>query len=477
MNGTKDRNRSSQQSNGSTPTESAVRRKLLPSRGSVEAQSLPLTDLDFLSESVRPLPVPPKLTQNSRSGARCVLAVFLMLFSAYLGSIFFQGPLLPLIVISPKMFRKLVDFTMASWFLLTEVLIVKLMGIHVRQFGDHFRKSTAEQPCVSLLILNHRTQLDWLFIWGLGDPVHRMKIILKESLSRVPGAGWAMQCAAFLFLRRQLAADQNRLTGVVDYLLRVKSSCQLLIFPEGTDLNMDSLARSNQFARKNNLPYVSYTMHPRCTGFIYLVNLLGQDRMTDIYDVTVAYPDNLPSPETNIFFGGVPREVHYHVRFYPASDLPWNVDAESVEPGVDVNMRLASWLRARWLEKELLLKQYYNNPSEKRGFPDEVIPDSLAFGFNNEIKPRLTLLGAFNLIVWTVSLCFFIYLLATSRVARIYSIFVQAVFIYLTYRHGGVCNWASQWVPGTPLVTGSNVHFTTSNSSFGEITASTKSVQ
>lgn len=84
------------------------------------------------------------------------------------------------------------------------------------------------------------------------------------------------------------------------------------------------------------------------------------DRMTDIYDVTVAYPDNLPSPETNIFFGGVPREVHYHVRFYPASDLPWSADAESVEPVVDVNMRLASWLRARWMEKELLLKQYYS---------------------------------------------------------------------------------------------------------------------
>ncbi|VDP94864.1 unnamed protein product [Echinostoma caproni] len=51
---------------------------------------------------------------------------------------------------------------------------------------------------------------------------------------------------------------------------------RLLIFPEGTDLNTSSLARSNQFARKNNLPFVSYTMHPRCTGFIYLVNLLGQ---------------------------------------------------------------------------------------------------------------------------------------------------------------------------------------------------------
>ncbi|TPP65378.1 Lysocardiolipin acyltransferase 1 [Fasciola gigantica] len=280
MNKMKDRNRSIQQSHGSAPTDSPlIRRKILPSKGPIRAQSLPPTDSDFLSESVLPLPVPPDLTQNSRSGARCALAVFLMLFSAYMGSIFFQGPLLPLIMISPKLFRKLVDFTMASWFLLTEVLIIKLMGIHVRQFGDHFRKPTDQQSRVSLLILNHRTQLDWLFMWGLGDPVHRMKIILKESLARVPGAGWAMQCAGFLFLRRQLATDQARLIGIVDYLLRVKSSCQLLIFPEGTDLNVGSLARSNQFARKNNLPFVSYTMHPRCAGFVYLVNLLGKGEL------------------------------------------------------------------------------------------------------------------------------------------------------------------------------------------------------
>ncbi|TPP56133.1 hypothetical protein FGIG_09240 [Fasciola gigantica] len=199
------------------------------------------------------------------------------------------------------------------------------------------------------------------------------------------------------------------------------------------------------------------------------------DRMTDIYDVTVAYPDNLPSPETNMFFGGVPREVHYHVRHYPASDLPWNVDTESLEPIGDLDLRMASWLRARWLEKELMLRAYYDNPSEKRAFAGEVVPNSLAFGFTHEKKPRLTLLGAFNLVVWVISLCFFIYLLAISTVVRIYSISVQAVFVYLTYRRGGVSNCASQWVPGSPVVTSSHVCFTNSANGFGELTGGVKS--
>ncbi|VDQ03991.1 unnamed protein product [Trichobilharzia regenti] len=126
-----------------------------------------------------------------------------------------------------------------------------------------------------MFILNHRTQLDWFFVWGLGDPIHRMKIILKDSLAKVPGAGWAMQCGSFIFLRRRIATDQERLQKTVTYLLDIQDSCQLLIFPEGTNLTKVSIARSDTFAEKNNLPYLRYTLHPRSTGFLHLIKLIG----------------------------------------------------------------------------------------------------------------------------------------------------------------------------------------------------------
>jgi lysocardiolipin and lysophospholipid acyltransferase len=44
----------------------------------------------------------------------------------------------------------------------------------------------------SLIILNHRTRLDWMFIWMLHSRfqiLEQLKIVLKSDLKRVPGPG------------------------------------------------------------------------------------------------------------------------------------------------------------------------------------------------------------------------------------------------------------------------------------------------
>ncbi|KAF5397741.1 Lysocardiolipin acyltransferase 1 [Paragonimus heterotremus] len=407
--------------------------------------------------SEKPLPVPPEhLPKCSLRGLRAGLCVGLLLISAYLGSIFLQGPLLPLAFIAPRLFRRTVDWTIASWLMFTEFLTVKLMQVRVRQFGDPFN-TISDRPRVSLFLLNHRTQLDWFFSWGLGVPVQKMKIILKEPLARLPGAGWAMQCGAFVFLRRQIATDQARIVKLVSYLLNVDRNCELFMFSEGTDLNPVSLARSNEFSRKNQLPFVAYTMHPRCTGFVYLARLLGPDRLSDIYDVTVAYPDHLPSPETNILIGQVPKEVHYHVNRIPAAQLPWSSET-AVEAGStaeeELQNRLADWLQARWLAKESLLKEYYARPIGERCFEHEVPVYSRTFHTSLTTgKFQLTIIGLANVVFWFVFLPTFVYLLYTSWFVFIYACLIQTCFLYLTFITGGVSYWAARHLSG-PVIEG-----------------------
>jgi lysocardiolipin and lysophospholipid acyltransferase len=44
----------------------------------------------------------------------------------------------------------------------------------------------------SLIILNHRTRLDWMFIWMLQNRfeiLEQLKIVLKAQLKRIPGLG------------------------------------------------------------------------------------------------------------------------------------------------------------------------------------------------------------------------------------------------------------------------------------------------
>ncbi|CAH8874137.1 unnamed protein product [Trichobilharzia szidati] len=352
-----------------------------------------------------PQPVPPNLPIVRSYGIRSVVGVVLLLFSAYIGSIFLHAPLLPLAIISPRSFRYLVDELLISWLMFAEFVICKILGCRVRQFGDRVLPSTSCEPRSCLFILNHRTQLDWFFVWGLGDPIHRMKIILKDSLAKVPGAGWAMQCGSFIFLRRRIATDQERLQKTVTYLLEIQDSCQLLIFPEGTNLTKVSIARSDTFAEKNNLPYLRYTLHPRSTGFLHLIKLIGLDNLTEVYDVTVAYPDFLPSPEINLVHGHVPREVHYHIRRFTVKEILNGSEKHVLNDAT--NDTLSKWLQSRWLEKEELLKAYYAKPIGKRQFDNEISPDSRLFYMdtsddnnNNNNKLMFTYFGMLNTGFW-----------------------------------------------------------------------------
>jgi lysocardiolipin and lysophospholipid acyltransferase len=95
----------------------------------------------------------------------------------------------------------------------------------------------------SLIIMNHRTRLDWMFLWAwmlrFGRLKH-MKIILKDSLKYVPGAGWAMQQFGFLFLRRNWAEDRVQFDRMLKYFAGRSYPIQMLLFPEGTDLSVSN---------------------------------------------------------------------------------------------------------------------------------------------------------------------------------------------------------------------------------------------
>ncbi|XP_065445416.1 lysocardiolipin acyltransferase 1 isoform X6 [Chrysemys picta bellii] len=127
--------------------------------------------------------------------------------------------------------------------------------------------------------MNHRTRMDWMFLWNclLRYSYLRLeKICLKSSLKSVPGFGWAMQVAAFIFIQRKWEDDKNHFENMLDYFCDIHEPLQLLIFPEGTDLTANTKARSNEFAEKNGLRKYKYVLHPRTTGFTFVVERLRE---------------------------------------------------------------------------------------------------------------------------------------------------------------------------------------------------------
>jgi len=147
---------------------------------------------------------------------------------------------------------------------------------------DAHNRTVAGEP--ALIVCNHRTRIDWMFIWCLcarsAAPRHpcrlsrapagrersavlhgcapwssrrasvsllrhawfgrvrrlglldTMKIALKESLKNVPGFGWAMQAFMFVFLARDKARDLQHMENVLLYHTANDHPLSLILFPE-----------------------------------------------------------------------------------------------------------------------------------------------------------------------------------------------------------------------------------------------------
>ncbi|KHJ86323.1 Acyltransferase, partial [Oesophagostomum dentatum] len=230
-------------------------------------------------------------------------------------------------------------------------------------FGSNFHVSgdliLRDKP--ALIIMNHRTRLDWLFLWNAlykMDPLllTTEKISLKAPLKRIPGAGWAMGCGAFMFLERNFESDKCTIASSIDYYKSSGSNYQLLLFPEGTDRSARTAAQSNAFARQNGLPEYDYVLHPRTTGFNYLLDIMRKsDYISYVYDVTVAYEDVIVDTEMRLLKDGVfPKNVHFDVKKYDINEIP--ADSE----------KSAEWLKELWNNKERRLRRFYEAEPNKR---------------------------------------------------------------------------------------------------------------
>uniref|UniRef100_A0A673IUP3 Lysocardiolipin acyltransferase 1 n=1 Tax=Sinocyclocheilus rhinocerous TaxID=307959 RepID=A0A673IUP3_9TELE len=148
-------------------------------------------------------------------------------------------------------------------------------------------------------------------------------------------------------------------------------------------------ARSDEFAEKNGLPKYEYVLHPRTTGFTFIVDTLRKgDNLDAVHDITVAYPQNIPQTERHLLLGLFPREIHFHVRRFSAACLPSSAE------------QLQRWCQERWREKEQRLCAFYR--SEPRCFdqPEARVPPCKS-------QLRVALIKAASLLYWSafITLC------------------------------------------------------------------------
>ncbi|KHN87259.1 Lysocardiolipin acyltransferase 1 [Toxocara canis] len=349
--------------------------------------------------------------------ARGAMFCVLLFLSSLLGSIFILMPFVPLVYLSPRLWRLCADRFVGYWLTFPASLCDFVFGIKFHVSGDLIERNSP-----ALIIMNHRTRLDWLFFWNAlykMDPwlLTTEKISLKAPLKLIPGAGWAMGCGAYMFLDRNLENDRQVMDRMIAYYKDTKQSYQLLLFPEGTDRGARAVFLSDAFAEKNSLPKYKYVLHPRTAGFIHLLQLMRKkDYIKYVYDVIVGYPNGVVSSEMELLRKGrFPKDVHFDTKKYAISEIP--TDEEGA----------VAWLNNVWKEKEKRLERFYtmNEPFEPAGA--RLIWPIATKGFGYYCA----------FLFWVISSCVWIYLSVVIPLVRVYIVISCAFYVFCQKRYGG----------------------------------------
>ena len=102
---------------------------------------------------------------------------------------FLFAPLLPILFINRKLYRRTTDLIITAWESSTVSLLEIVFGVRTCVTGDAIRSEET-----SLIILNHPTRLDWGFLWcallhSSVPPAHNAKFVIKDAVKNIPGVG------------------------------------------------------------------------------------------------------------------------------------------------------------------------------------------------------------------------------------------------------------------------------------------------
>lgn len=198
-----------------------------------------------------------------------------------------------------------------------------------------------------LLFANHRTEVDWMYLWDLALRKGRLgyiKYILKSSLMKLPVFSWGFQIFEFIPVERKWEVDESIMWKKLSAFKDRRDPLWLAVFPEGTDYTEQKCIKGQQFAKENGLPILRNVLLPKTKGFNTCLEVLGNS-LDAVYDITIGYKHRCPLFIDNVF-GVDPSEVHIHVQRI----LPHQIPSSENE--------VAAWLIDRFRLKDQLLSDF-----------------------------------------------------------------------------------------------------------------------
>ncbi|XP_074279232.1 putative 1-acyl-sn-glycerol-3-phosphate acyltransferase 4 [Silene latifolia] len=296
-----------------------------PLKSEIESKHRPLTPLRIL---------------------RGILCLVVLLSTAFFFLVFFVPPVAVLLrLFSLHYSRKFASFLFGLWLALWPFLFEKINKTSVVFSGEHV--PAGERV---LLIANHRTEVDWMYLWNLAlrkGSLGYIKYVLKNSLMKLPIFGWAFHIFEFIPVERNWESDEPIMQQMLLTYTDRQDPLWLALFPEGTDFNEQKCKRSQKFAAENGFPVMNHVLLPKTKGFYACLDTL-RSSLDAVYDVTIAYKHNCPTLMDNVF-GVDPSEVHIHIQRISLNKMPVSED------------ETAAWLMNAFQQKDKLLTDFCNH--------------------------------------------------------------------------------------------------------------------
>lgn len=129
--------------------------------------------------------------------------------------------------------RKASSFLFGLWLALWPFLFEKINKTKVIFSGE-----TVPEKERVLLIANHRTEVDWMYLWDLAlrkGCLGCIKYVLKSSLMKLPIFGWGFHIFEFISVERKWEVDESIMRKMLSTFTNPLDPLWLAVFPEGTD--------------------------------------------------------------------------------------------------------------------------------------------------------------------------------------------------------------------------------------------------
>lgn len=253
--------------------------------------------------------------------------------------------------------RKWTCFLFGMWLAMFPFLFEKINRTRFVFSGE----KVPPKECV-LLFANHRTEVDWMYLWDLAlrkGRLQSIKYILKKSLMKLPIFNWAFHIIEFIPVERNWEVDEPLIRRRLSELKNPKDPLWLAVFPEGTDYTEKKCIKSQEYAAEHGLPILKNVLLPKIKGFNCCLQEL-RSNLDAVYDITIAYKHRLPTFMDNVY-GVDPSEVHVHTKIIQVSDIPTAED------------EVSDWLTERFRLKDELLSDF----STRGHFPNEGTEEEL----------------------------------------------------------------------------------------------------